>query len=308
MKLKTTLICLIVWGFNSYYSVYAQTPTDGLMMGKGEICFAVIYERGEWDQYWEGSYLRGNGNIGTFTRSSLMPMLAFGVTDRVNLIVSIPYVKTSATGGQLAGAEGMQDLALSVKAELIRKNFGSSSFSLFSNLSFSTPASDYLSDYLPFSIGLGANELGLRAIGEYSLNQGLYVRGSFAYLHRGTTEAERDYYYNEGSYYTSTMDVPDALHAQLAVGHWFFNKSLRVEVSFTRFHSVKGDDIRAYNSPQPTNKVEFDRVEGFAQYYLKSVKGLGVLGYYNQMTAGRNMGKFGTFGLGLTYQFNVYNK
>jgi alpha-acetolactate decarboxylase len=69
---------------------------------------------------------------------------------------------------------------------------------------------------------------------------------------------------------------------------------------------VSGDDIREYNSPQPTNKMEVEQVGFMAQYYFKKVvKGLGVLGYYSQVIDGRNMGKSTTIGGGVTYQFKV---
>jgi hypothetical protein len=143
-------------------------------------------------------------------------------------------------------------------------------------------------------------------MGQFELDNGPYLRGSVAYLHRGTTEAERDYYYQDGSYYTSTMDVPDGLHGQMAIGTWFLQKKLRVEANLTALRCTSGDDIRAYNSPQPTNKVDFDQVGGFAQYYFQKNGGIGVLAYYNHMFSGRNMGQYSGFGLGLTYQFKAF--
>jgi hypothetical protein len=283
----------------------AQTPLDGLMMPKGEICVAVLYENSTWERYWEGTYLRTNQNIGTFNREMAMPMIVGGITDKINIIVSLPFLKTSATGGQMAGAEGLQDIGISLKAQFLDYNLGNGKLKAFSNLSFSTPASNYLADYLPFSLGFGSNELGVRAIGLYEMNKGPYFRISGAYLHRGTAEAERNFYYQDGAFYTSIMDIPDALHAQVSVGSWFFLKKLRVEASLTSLRCFSGDDIRAYNTPQPTNKVDFDRIEGFAQYYFKDLKGLGILAYYNQMFSGRNMGQFSGFGLGLTYQFKA---
>lgn len=306
MNIKLKFLSLLLVGMGISILTIAQTPLDGLMMPKGEICVAVVYEDANWEKYWEGAFLRTNQNVGTFNRKMIMPMIVGGITDKINVIVSLPYVKTSASGGQMAGAEGLQDFSVSLKAQLVDHTMGKGKLKIFSNLSFSTPASNYLSDYLPFSLGFGANELGLRAIGMYELDKGPYLRISGAYLHRGATEAERDFYYEDNAYYTSTMDVPDALQAQASLGSWFFQKRLRVEASLTSLRCATGDDIRIYNSPQPTNKVNFDRVEGFAQYYLKSVKGLGVLAYYNHMFSGRNMGQFSGYGLGLTYQFNAF--
>lgn len=306
MNFNSKFLGLLLAGLGMIQLAIAQTPVDGLMMPKGEICIAVVYEDANWDHYWEGTYLRTNGNIGTFSRKMIMPMIVGGITDKINFLVSLPYVTTAATGGQLAGVEGIQDLGLSLKAQLVDKQMEKSKLMVFSNLSFSTPASNYLSDYMPFSLGFGARELGLRAIGQFELNKGPYARGSFAYLHRGTTEAERDFYYQEGSFYTATMDVPDAVQAQVAIGSWFLKKKLRVEAVMTTFRCATGDDIRAYSSPQPTNKVDFDQVGGFAQYYFKKDGGLGVLAYYNHMLSGRNMGQFSGLGLGLTYQFKAF--
>lgn len=306
MNLISRFLCLLFTSLGIINLASAQTSLDALMMPKGEICVAVLYEDAKWDRYWEGSFLRNNANVGTFSRKSILPMLVGGITDKVNVIVSLPYVSTSATGGQMAGVDGIQDFGISLKAQLIERNFEKSKLMLFSNLSFSTPASNYLSDYLPFSLGFGARELGIRAIGQYELEKGAYLRASASYLHRGTTEAERNFYYQDGAFYTSIMDVPDAIHAQIALGSWFLEKRLRIEASLTSLRCSSGDDIRVYNSPQPTNKVDFDRVEGFAQYYFKDIKGLGVIGYYNHLFSGRNMGQFSGYGLGLTYQFNAF--
>lgn len=93
--------------------------------------------------------------------------------------------------------------------------------STFISGGFSLPVSPYLSDYMPFSLGLRTQEFSLRGIIKYEHKSGIYLRGSYAYLHRTTTEAERDYYYADGSHYTTTMDVPSASTAELTIGCWF---------------------------------------------------------------------------------------
>jgi hypothetical protein len=235
-----------------------------------------------------------------------MPMIVGGITDKVNVILSLPYVKIGASGGQMAGVQGIQDFGISVKALFLEKTIGKGKLTGFSNLSFSTPASTYLSDYMPFSLGFGANELGIRAIGKYELDKGPYFRASYSYLNRGITEAERDFYYADGAYYTSKMDVPNAFFGQVTLGSWMFKKKLRVEASLTTLQSTSGDDIRVYSMPQPTNKVDFDRIEGFAQYYFKNDgRGFGLIASYQKAISGRNMGKFSGYGFGLTYQFKA---
>jgi hypothetical protein len=101
------------------------------------------------------------------------------------------------------------------------------------------------------------------------------------------------------------MDVPNAYEYNAVVGWWLLDSSLKLEASYYTQNSTSGDDVRAYNAAQPTNKVNFDQVQFSTQYFIKPVKGLGVLAYYSQMLNGRNMGKFTNFGAGLTYQFKI---
>lgn len=303
---KYLLVRLFTLSLFGAHSLLAQTPSDEILMKKNELCVALTYDHGEWNQYWEGTYLRGNENIGTFTRATVMPMVAAGITDKLNLLIMTPYMQTKSSGGQLAGAKGFQDITIALKYEIIKKKIANGNLSVLTTVAYATPMSDYLSDYMPYSLGLGTNEFTLRGIVHYQLDKGMYARVAGAYLWRGQTEAERDYYYNNGSYYTTWMDVPNAWNYNATLGTWLFNYALRVEASYVALKSTSGDDIRAYNAPQPTNKMEMEQVGFFAQYYFKKkVKGLGILSYYSQVINGRNMGKSTNIGVGATYQFKV---
>jgi hypothetical protein len=278
------------------------------MMKQRQVCFALIYDQGWWDHYWEGDYLRTNGNVGTLSRRMAMPMVAIGLHDKLNLIVSTPYVRTESkepNGGYMSGARGFQDLGVSLKALLLEKEIGTNQLRLLTNIGFSTPLTNYLSDYLPYSIGFGANEFSLRGIGQFKMLSGLYAQVSFAYLWRGQTEVERDYYYTNGSYYSNMMDVPNALNYNAAIGMWLFENSLRLEANYTGMNCTSGDDIRKYNAGQPTNKIEVGQIGFSTQYYFKSIKGIGLLAYYSRIISGRNMGQFSNIGGGITYQFKI---
>ena len=298
------IACLLV----SISVLHGQTPRDAIMMQKKEICWALTYEHDAWDHYWEGDLLRSNATIAKVSRTALMPMVAIGFTDQVNLLVGAPYIATKSSepnGGKFAGAKGFQDISLVLKARLFHQSIGQGHLTFLSAAGFSTPMTHYLSDYRPYSIGFGANELSARGILQYQWPQGLYVRSSLAHLWRGQTQAERDYYYNNGSYYTSWMDVPNAWNYDAVVGTWLLDHSLRLEVSYLGLRSTSGDDIRRYNAGQPTNRVNVDQLGLFAQYYFKQIKGLGILGYCSRVIQGRNTGQASTFGVGVTYQFKL---
>lgn len=286
----------------------AQTPADAIMMEKRQSCAAVIYEHSQFDHYWEGSKLRVNATVETVKRDAVSPMIAIGLINKLNLLIGTSWVKTHSTepnGGHMAGAQGFNDLALDLKGQIIDRKTGPGTLSLLVNAGFSTPITDYLSDYRPYSIGFGAKEYSLRGILQYKFDMGVYVRGAVAYLDRTQTKAERDYYYNNGSYYTAWMDVPSAWNYNAVAGIWMFQNQLKAEVNYMGIHSTSGDDIRAYNRAQPTNKVIADQIGALAQYYPKSLKGLGAVVYYSQVIHGRNTGKSMQFGAGLTYLFKV---
>ncbi len=291
--------------------VQGQTPTDALMMPSKDICILLGYDAGQFDQYWEGDLLRKNETIATVHRTTILPMAAIGIFDDLNVYVGLPHVKTKSSepnGGKFQGAKGFQDIMFALKYRALEKTLGPGNLSLFTTLGYSTPATNYLSDYMPYSLGFGAPELSLRGIAKYQLNNGIYVRGMVAHLWRGYTEAERDYYYNNGSYYTALMDVPNAWNFEAVIGKWFLDNKLKFELNYTGLQSTSGDNIRAYNAAQPTNKVKFDRIGVAVQYYFPFIKGLGVLAYHSRVVNGLNTAKFSNTGAGLTYQFNFIKK
>lgn len=292
--------------FTTTTPLNAQTLTDAIMMKKGEICFGLVYENSQFDHYWEGTLLRTNGTIETVTRKTILPMAAIGLINGVNLIVSLPYVQTYSSepnGGKFAGASGFQDLGIALKATMIDHTYAKGKLSVLFTGGYSTPFTNYLSDYRPYSIGFGADEISGRAIAEYKNNNEFFGRLSLGYLHRGLTRAERDYYYNDGSYFTDLMNVPSAWNYNLVVGKWLFDSTLRLEADYTGLVSTSGDDIRPYNAPQPTNKVNFGQAGIFAQYYFPNIQGMGILMGFTQRLNGRNTGKIRAFRFGLTYQF-----
>src|SRR6187431_427051 len=136
-------------------SLKAQTPTDAIMMEKSQLCLAALYTNDTWDEYWEGTLKRDNGNVGTLTRQSYMPMLAYGISDRFNILAAVPWMSTEASGGQIKGVSGFQDLSLWLKFTALKSTIGPGDLSIHAVVGGSIPVSDYNDDYGPFSLGLG---------------------------------------------------------------------------------------------------------------------------------------------------------
>jgi hypothetical protein len=78
-------------------SIHAQTIDDGIMLADKTLCAGALYSHDSWDQYWEGSLERVNGNIGTVTTQSLTMAANYGVTSWFDAIVNVPYIWTNAS-------------------------------------------------------------------------------------------------------------------------------------------------------------------------------------------------------------------
>jgi hypothetical protein len=300
-------IFLMLMGICLSAPLWAQSPADALMMKSNQICVLLDYNFSSFDHYWEGTLRRENQTIATVQRHSTTPMVAVGILDKLNFYVGLPYITTASiepNGGKFAGVSDFQDLNLALKYQWLKKDYDKGSLSGLATFGFSTPITNYLPDYMPYSIGLGAPEFTYRAILEYKNSKDWYFRGAGTYLWRGYAEAEREYYYNNGSFYTPWMDVPNAITAEAVVGKWLFSNALQMEVSYFNSTSLSGDDIRLYNAPQPTNKVNMSRIGVFAHYFFPKITGLGVVAYHNNVVSGRNTAQMNTTGLGVTYFFN----
>jgi len=94
---------------------YAQTEIDGIMMAKNNFCSGAIYEYSSWNKYWEGTFKRENLNLGTVSTKKIAINGNYGITDKLNVIFSIPYVITHATAGTMIGQKGFQDLTFTLK-------------------------------------------------------------------------------------------------------------------------------------------------------------------------------------------------
>jgi hypothetical protein len=283
-----------------------QTPTDAILMNKGQICVAVIYAHESWDEYWEGTLLRTNGNIGTLTRQTIMPMATLGLWDRINIIAAVPWMKTDASAGYIKGVSGFQDWGFWIKGKALDIDAGPGHFTTHLTAGLSGPLSDYLADYGPYSLGLGCLDFSLNGVLQYRLEKGLYLRGNAGYHLRGNSSIERDYYYTTHGVYADEVDMPDAITWAATLGSWFFNHTLKVEASYNGLNSLDGFDIRRQDAGFPSNKMIYTGIGGGVQYYVPGIKGFGFLASFNQTLTGRNVGKSTMYSAGLTYFFPVW--
>src|SRR5476651_516185 len=84
----------------------AQTDADALMIPKNFFCAGVMYTNSSWKDYWEGTFKRTNANIGTLNTNMYGIGGVYGITNKLDVLFSVPYVTTNASAGTLKGQSG----------------------------------------------------------------------------------------------------------------------------------------------------------------------------------------------------------
>ena len=281
----------------------AQTIDDGSMRPKRTLSLGVLYAHDSWDEYWEGTLRRTNGNIGTLTTKSVTMMTGYALTDRLGLIAAIPYIWTHASQGVLHDMRGFQDLALGARFKLLSS--GSGRFGTFGASIAGVaalPTSDYTPDFYPLSIGTA----GRRAAGHLTLdfrsNSNWFANASASYMWCSNVRLNRSSYYTNGQLYlTNEVVMPNvvnyALNAGVEVGR------LRIPLSLVQQRTLGGDDIRRQDMPFVSNRMDFVKLGGGLMYGLP--KNLSVsIGAARTLT-GRNVGQSTTFTSGLGYALHL---
>lgn len=299
MKRKIFLTYLLT-GFLFLKQVTAQTETDAIMMNKNQFCSGLMYTSASWKDYWEGTLKRNNLNIGTVSTQSVMFMANYGITDNLNVMIGAPYIWTKASAGTLTGLSGVQDVSAFVKWRAINKKFGKHKLAVYAVGGVSTPLSDYVKDFLPLSIGLGASTASARVITDYKYNQ-FVVTGSAAFIRRSNITLDRNSYYDTQLRLTNEVNMPDAANFQLRTG--YRGKYLIAEALLTNFTTLGGFDMTRNNMPFSSNRMNATMAGANIKYTLPKMTNLSLLGGFNYTLAGRNVGQTTNFNAGAFYAF-----
>jgi len=302
MKKILLLSCLIC----ATFGVWAQSLSDGIFMDKHYVCAGVQYNNDSWDEYWEGTLLRKNGNIGTITTQSAALMANYGILDQLNVIAMVPYVWTNASAGTLTGLKGVQDLTLGLKYKLLETEILKGKFSVQLIGGGIIPLTNYVADFLPMSIGLHSKTLFGRSILHFSGAKHLSLLVSGTFMRRGNVEIDRTSYYTTHQVYSNQVDMPDA--AQLAFRGGYYSYRWAAELIAEKNSTLGGFDIRRQDMPFLSNDMDATRVGITASYRLPFLADLQVIGTAMQTIDGRNVGKSLTWSVGVTKFFGPPKK
>jgi hypothetical protein len=279
---------------------FAQMPTDAIYMPKKSLCVAAIYGNSTWSEYWEGKLKRDNPNIGKNVTQSFSLMAAYGITDRLNVIINAPYMTTKNTAGNLLGQKGFQDFSAFIKYKVLDVK----GLSLNAVAGGSVPMSKYVPDFLPMSIGLQCKTATGRLIAAYHHKSGIYLSASGAYTFRSNITLDKDAYQAYGKVYnTNQVQMPNAADAAVRLG--YLKNKIQAEAFLTHFTCTSGDNIRRNDMPFPTNNMQMTNAGFYAKYQYKNI---GVMAQVAQTLNGLNVGKNLMMMGGITYQIETSSK
>jgi hypothetical protein len=241
---------------------------------------------------------RANGNIGTLTTQTVTWAAAYGVTDRLTLMAMLPYVRTGASQGPLHSLHGLQDITLAAKYQLLATPLTERG-TLHAMVvgAAGIPASNYVPDFLPLSIGLASRRFSGRFTLNFQAHQGWYLTGSAAYTWRTKVKLDRPAYYTNGQLYLSDeVAMPNVFDYTVTAGYQ--QGRLCIPISLSQQRTLGGGDIRRQDMPFVSNRMDWVKVEGLVLY--RGIR-LGA----SRILSGRNVGQATTLAGGWFYAFHL---
>ena len=297
-------VCMLFFCLGSLSS-RAQTESDALMIPQNYLCSGAFYAHTSWSSYWEGTFKRKNGNLGTVSSNDYTLMANYGFSNRLNIMASVPYITSRASAGTLAPHAGFQDLMVTIKYVALKIKSPVSQFRLITTASGILPLSNYEADFLPLSIGSHSKRLMARLMADYQVRH-FFFTGSGAYSYRGNISIDRDYYYTTSMHYTHEVFMPDQF--MLAVRTGLRTKDLIAELVLQQTNTLGGFDMRKNDMPFPSNRMNDKTIGANFKYTSSFIQGLELSAGADYVVKGRNVGQSSTFHAGLFYLANLSGK
>jgi hypothetical protein len=282
----------------------AQTDIDGLMMEKKFFCAGPTAGYSSWKNYWEGSLKRENLNMGRVSTTNFTLMGNYGITHRLNVLFGLPYVKTKASTGNMAGQKGLQDLSLLVKWVAYQKHIAKGDLKTFLIAGYTTPVSNYNEDFLPLSVGLHSKNATMRLMADYQRNH-WFATASYTYIARSNVTLDRSTYYTTEMHYSNEVKMPDASQWNFRAG--YRSETIIAEAIFNKWTTLGGFDIPRNGMPFVSNKMNATSI-GLNIKYETPLNGLSVVANGSTTVAGRNVGQATGFNAGVFYIMDFNKK
>jgi hypothetical protein len=291
MAPKYTVYMLILLGTYSQFLI-SQGPLDGFLKGQGNMVTALSYSDESYEHYYIGNQKTSNANLGTIRTKSANVFVTGGLTDYLDLILTLPYISTTASEGFWSDQHDIQDFGCYLKGRFYSSDLGhQGQLQLLGAVGATTPLSDYVAD-APVSIGSQSTQLESRLIGHLKYNNGIFITSQFGYIKRNNIGLDRGF----------EISVPDAWDYVLRVGGSF--KKFYADTWVQHQNSRTGTNIGP-GIPFPSNEVDFTKI-GFTLFHpLPVLNHFGIsLGTAFTLN-GKNIGQSNRISAALVYDFTI---
>lgn len=293
MKLPLKLFAMLCLLSSSI--IFAQSPVSGFMKKNNEGSAVISYS---WERY-DKVFLVPNEVDGVpvfneVTNTSISLYGEYGITDDLNVVFNVPYIKSEGEASQSTldnlgydnTREGVQDLSLYVKYNFHTFNINKSQLSFIGSIGLQTPLSDYeANEGLQSIIAIGNHASSFNGFGiaTFKTESGLFATGQVGYSFKGS-------------------GAPDALLSELKIGYaaskFYVDGYIANQLSEKSGTDILGNGFTGYF---PATRVNYTRVG--LNVYAPFYQGIGITAGANTYIAGRNLGKSTGFYGGLVYSF-----
>ena len=302
--MKIRILLFLFLSVLAFQKSFSQTEMDGLMMQKKFFCIGPTAGYSSWTKYWEGSFKRDNANLGRVSTTNYMLMGNYGITDKLNFLFAVPYIRTKASRGNMAGQKGIQDLSLFVKWAPFKHKLWKGDLTTILIGGYSTPLSNYTADFLPLSIGLHSKNVTLRVMGDYQVGHWT-ATASYSYIFRSNVKIDRYTYYTTEMHYSNEVKMPDAANYNFRLG--YRSDTWIAELVLDKWATLGGFDIPKNGAPFVSNEMNATKL-GVNVKYETPVDGLSIVANGNTTLAGRNVGQSTGFNAGVFYIIDISSK
>ncbi len=297
-------LLMMLYIFMSLHS-FAQTEMDGLLMEKNLFCAGITTGKNTWKNYWEGTFKRENLNLGKVSNTNILVNGNYGITGRLNIIAMLPYIKTKASAGQLAGQQDFQDISVFIKWAGYQKQFKKAILKGVIVAGVSTPVSKYTPDLMPLSIGTQSKTATIRAMVDYQKGH-WFGTASGSYIFRNNVKLDRNTYYTDRIHYTNEVAMPDVSNYNIRAG--YRSETWIIELIANKWITNGGFDISKNNMPFVNNKMNATAIGFHLKYETNFINGLSFIADGTTTIAGRNVGQSTGYNAGIFYIMNVGKK
>ena len=264
-----------------------------LYVPKGGLTVNVTYQRATADGFYVGQTKADPIPAHqSFNMDVVNLYAAYGVTDDLTVIASLPYINLNGNGepdpvNTLREDGGIQDVSLGLKYRFASLDMGTGNLDLLGAVAVGIPGGYENNGIL--SLGSGAFGVDLKAGGQYRHESGAFLSAIAGYGLRGEAE-------NSGG--GEDFDVPNAVLGVAKVG--YAGAKFYADAYFDFQHTTGGVDImgEGFMGNFPETKVNFARLGATVAVPVSSM--FSVNAGYSTFVDGRNLTDFSAFSVGAT--------